>query len=142
MAVDAQVLAIDMTARHLQDKAKKAGLPWTQAKGFDTFTPVSDFIPKAAVPDPHNLDLWLKVRRVCFVVMTTSARSIADAVQWQSQVDDELRQSGNTSDMVHKIPFLIAHVSRIMTLEEGDVIITGTPEGVGPVPPNSVRLSS
>ncbi|TYZ69371.1 hypothetical protein PybrP1_005633 [[Pythium] brassicae (nom. inval.)] len=99
------VLAIDMTARHLQDKAKKAGLPWTQAKGFDTFTPVSDFIPKEAVADPHNLDLWLKV-------------------------DDELRQDGNTSDMVHKIPFLIAHVSRIMTLEEGDVIITGTPEGV------------
>lgn len=55
------------------------------------------------------------------------------------QVDDELRQDGNTSDMVHKIPFLIAHVSRIMTLEEGDVIITGTPSGVGPVPPNSVR---
>lgn len=57
----AQVLAIDMTARDLQDKAKKAGLPWTQAKGFDTFTPVSDFIPKDAVLDPHNLDLWLKV---------------------------------------------------------------------------------
>uniref|UniRef100_K3X491 Fumarylacetoacetase-like C-terminal domain-containing protein n=1 Tax=Globisporangium ultimum (strain ATCC 200006 / CBS 805.95 / DAOM BR144) TaxID=431595 RepID=K3X491_GLOUD len=110
------VLAIDMTARHLQDKAKKAGLPWTQAKGFDTFTPVSEFIPKEAVPDPHNLDLWLKV-------------------------DDELRQDGNTSDMVHKIPFLIAHVSRIMTLEEGDVIITGTPEGVGPVPPNSVMTA-
>lgn len=41
--------------------------------------------------------------------------------------------------MVHSIPFLISHVSKIMTLEEGDVIITGTPEGVGPVPPNSVR---
>lgn len=56
-----------------------------------------------------------------------------------AQVDDELRQDGNTSDMVHKIPSLIAIVSRVMTLEEGDVIITGTPEGVGPVPPNSVR---
>lgn len=53
-----------MTARHLQDKAKKAGLPWTQAKGFDTFTPVSDFIPKEAVPDPHNLEMWLKVRLI------------------------------------------------------------------------------
>lgn len=55
------------------------------------------------------------------------------------QVNDELRQSGNTGDMVHSIPFLISHVSKIMTLEEGDVIITGTPEGVGPVPSNSVR---
>lgn len=54
------------------------------------------------------------------------------------QVNGELRQSGNTGDMVHSIPFLISHVSKIMTLEEGDVIITGTPEGVGPVPPNSV----
>ncbi|KAJ0405986.1 hypothetical protein ATCC90586_000802 [Pythium insidiosum] len=55
------VLAIDMTARDLQDKAKRAGLPWTQAKGFDTFTPVSDFIPKSAVRDPHDLTIWLKV---------------------------------------------------------------------------------
>jgi 2-keto-4-pentenoate hydratase/2-oxohepta-3-ene-1,7-dioic acid hydratase in catechol pathway len=54
-------------------------------------------------------------------------------------VDDELRQNGSTSDMVHSIPFLISYISRIMTLEEGDLIITGTPEGVGPVPPNSVR---
>lgn len=106
------VLAIDMTARQLQDKAKKNGFPWTHAKGFDTFTPVSDFIPKQNVPNPHDLTLWLKV-------------------------DDDLRQRGHTSDMVHKIPFLIAYISRIMTLEEGDLIITGTPDGVGPVPPNT-----
>lgn len=56
-----QVLAIDLTARDLQTKAKKGGLPWTQAKGYDTFTAVSDFIPKASVPDPDNLNLWLKV---------------------------------------------------------------------------------
>lgn len=106
-------LAIDMTARDLQSKAKKAGLPWTHAKGLDTFTPISNFIPKSAVPSPHELNLWLKV-------------------------DDELRQNGNTGDMVHNIPFLISYVSRIMTLEEGDLIITGTPEGVGPVPAGSV----
>ncbi|GLE06324.1 hypothetical protein PINS_up015571 [Pythium insidiosum] len=110
------VLAIDMTARDLQDKAKRAGLPWTQAKGFDTFTPISNFIPKSAVRDPHDLTIWLKV-------------------------DDTLRQRGHTGDMVHKLPFLISHVSRIMTLEEGDVIITGTPEGVGPVPANSVMTA-
>lgn len=50
-----------MTARDVQAKAKKAGLPWSQAKGYDTFTPVSDFIPKEAVPTPDNLNLWLKV---------------------------------------------------------------------------------
>ncbi|KAF4039897.1 Fumarylacetoacetate (FAA) hydrolase family [Phytophthora infestans] len=100
-------LAIDMTARNLQAKAKKAGLPWAHAKGLDTFTPISDFIPKSAVPSPHDLNLWLKV-------------------------GDELRQNGYTGDMVHNIPFLISYVSRIMTLEEGDLLITGTPEGVGP----------
>ncbi|KAI9993994.1 hypothetical protein PInf_016524 [Phytophthora infestans] len=98
-------LAIDMTARNLQAKAKKAGLPWAHAKGLDTFTPISDFIPKSAVPSPHDLNLWLKV-------------------------GDELRQNGYTGDMVHNIPFLISYVSRIMTLEEGDLLITGTPEGV------------
>ncbi|DBA02454.1 TPA: hypothetical protein N0F65_008668 [Lagenidium giganteum] len=110
------VLAIDMTARALQDKAKSAGLPWTQAKGNDTFTPISEFIPKAKVPAPDDLTLWLKV-------------------------GDELRQRGSTSDMVHKIPFLISYISRIMTLEEGDMIITGTPEGVGPVPANSTMTA-
>ena len=104
-----------MTARDLQAKAKIAGLPWTHAKGLDTFTPISDFVPKSAVPSPHHLNIWLKV-------------------------DDELRQNGNTADMVHNIPFLIAYVSRIMTLEEGDLLITGTPEGVGPVQPGSVSV--
>ncbi|CEG50279.1 nek protein kinase [Plasmopara halstedii] len=106
-------LAVDMTARDLQAKAKKAGLPWTHAKGFDTFTPISNFIPKSAVPSPQDLNIWL-------------------------MVDDELRQKGNTGDMIHSIPFLISYVSRIMMLEEGDLLITGTPEGVGPVSAGSV----
>lgn len=55
-------LAIDMTARNLQDVVKKKGLPWSAAKGFDTFTPVGNFIPKEAVPNPHQLELYLKVR--------------------------------------------------------------------------------
>lgn len=64
-----------MTARHLQDKAKKAGLPWTQAKGFDTFTPVSDFIPKEAVPNPHNLQMWLKVQLCVYCVYFVTVAS-------------------------------------------------------------------
>ena len=58
-------LALDMTARNLQEEAKTKGLPWSAAKGFDTFCPVGGFIKKQRIPDPHNVDLWLKVC-VCF----------------------------------------------------------------------------
>ncbi|XP_038976051.1 probable acylpyruvase FAHD1, mitochondrial isoform X1 [Phoenix dactylifera] len=106
--VGGYALALDMTAREIQSSAKSAGLPWTVAKGQDTFTPISAVLPKSTVMDPDNLELWLKV-------------------------DDELRQKGSTKDMIFKIPFLISHISSIMTLMEGDVILTGTPQGVGPV---------
>ncbi|CAA7398412.1 unnamed protein product [Spirodela intermedia] len=101
-------LALDMTAREIQSSAKSAGLPWTIAKGQDTFTPISAVLPKSMVPDPDDLELWLKV-------------------------DDEVRQRGSTKDMIFKIPFLVSHISSFMTLFEGDVILTGTPQGVGPV---------
>jgi len=103
-------LAVDMTARNVQEIAKAKGLPWCAAKGMDTFTPVGRFIPKDAVVDPQNLQLSLKV-------------------------NDQLKQNGSTSDMMFGIPALIEHVSSIMTLETGDVILTGTPPGVGPVKP-------
>ncbi|CAN6468197.1 unnamed protein product [Victoria cruziana] len=54
-------LALDMTAREIQSSAKASGLPWTVAKGQDSFTPIGSMLPKAAVEDPHNLELWLKV---------------------------------------------------------------------------------
>ncbi|KAJ0980639.1 hypothetical protein J5N97_008894 [Dioscorea zingiberensis] len=106
--VGGYALALDMTAREIQASAKSAGLPWTVAKGQDTFTPISEVLPKPMVKDPHNLELWLKV-------------------------DDEIKQKGSTMDMIFKLPFLISHISSIMTLMEGDVILTGTPQGVGPV---------
>eukprot|EP00741_Cyanophora_paradoxa_P008364 tig00001302_g8091.t1 len=99
---------LDMTARDIQNAAKNKGLPWTVAKGYDSFTPMSEFIEKGRVRDPHDLELY------CFV-------------------DNELRQKGNTRDMIFKIPELVAYISSIMTLEPGDVIATGTPEGVGQV---------
>ncbi|PUZ56675.1 hypothetical protein GQ55_5G346600 [Panicum hallii var. hallii] len=101
-------LALDMTAKELQLAAKAAGDSWAMAKGQDTFTPISAVIPKSAVTDPHDLELWLKV-------------------------DDELRQKGSTGDMIFKIPYLVSYISSIMTLMEGDVILTGTPAGTGPV---------
>ncbi|EUC57874.1 fumarylacetoacetate hydrolase [Rhizoctonia solani AG-3 Rhs1AP] len=101
-------LSIDMTARNMQEAVKKKGLPWTAAKGFDTFTPTSPFIPREKIADPYNLNLWLKI-------------------------NGEFKQNGHTKDMMNRIPRLIQHVSSIMTLEEGDLILTGTPHGVGPV---------
>jgi len=103
-------LAVDMTARNLQDKVKKQGLPWSAAKGFDTFTPIGPFIPKTFVGDPHNLRLSLKINGI-------------------------IKQDGSTADMIFRIPRLIEHISCIMSLEEGDLILTGTPEGVGPIVP-------
>jgi len=103
-------LAVDMTARNLQEQVKKQGLPWSAAKGFDTFTPIGSFIPKSHITDPHNLSISLKI-------------------------NGEFKQNGKTADMIFRIPRLIEHVSSIMTLEEGDVILTGTPSGVGPILP-------
>lgn len=103
-------LALDMTARELQAIAKKEGLPWTLAKGYDTFTPIGNFIVKKKVPDYTDLELWL-------------------------EVDGQLKQKGSTKDMIFSIPHLISHISSIMTLNDGDVILTGTPSGVGPVKP-------
>ncbi|KAF8940264.1 hypothetical protein BGZ58_007155 [Dissophora ornata] len=103
-------LALDMTARNLQDIAKKSGLPWSTAKGYDTFTPIGELIPVDQIPDTNNVDLSLKI-------------------------DGVTKQNGNTKDMIFKIPSLIEHVSSIMKLQEGDVILTGTPAGVGLVNP-------
>ncbi|KAL7413918.1 hypothetical protein BDY24DRAFT_388575 [Mrakia frigida] len=101
-------LAIDMTARNVQDHVKAKGLPWSTAKGFDSFNPVSGFIPKDLIKDPHNLKLALSINGVT-------------------------KQDGVTSDMIFQIPRLIEFCSSVMTLEEGDLLITGTPSGVGPI---------
>ncbi|KIK46521.1 hypothetical protein CY34DRAFT_800377 [Suillus luteus UH-Slu-Lm8-n1] len=103
-------LAVDMTARNMQDEVKKKGLPWSAVKGFDTFTPIGSFIPKSSVSDAHDLMLSLKI-------------------------NGAIKQNGTTGDMIFRIPRLIEHISSIMTLEEGDLILTGTPSGVGPVNP-------
>lgn len=112
--VHSYVLALDMTARNVQMEAKSKGQPWyprlirTVAKGYDTFTPIGAIIPKDRVKNVHNLQLKLSV-------------------------DGEVKQEGNTNSMVFDIPKLISYVSSIMTLEKGDLILTGTPDGVGPV---------
>lgn len=101
-------VAIDMTLRDVQNQLKAKGLPWEIAKGFDSACPLSDFTPAKAVADPHNLRLTLSVNGV-------------------------MRQDGCSCDMINRIPQIIAHISAIFTLEAGDVILTGTPAGVGQV---------
>ncbi|KAL7819583.1 hypothetical protein V8C26DRAFT_394554 [Trichoderma gracile] len=112
-AIRAYAVAIDMTARNVQNEAKKKGLPWDIAKGFDTFLPMSNVIPKAAIPDPHDAELFL-------------------------DVNGQPRQRGSTGLMIYRIPRIVSDISRVMTLLPGDVVLTGTPAGVGPVVPGDV----
>lgn len=97
-----------MTARNVQDEAKKKGLPWSIGKGFDTFLPISEHIPKSKIPDPQNVDLWL-------------------------DVNGQRRQDDNTNLMLFRIPRILADISKVMTLDAGDIVLTGTPKGVGSV---------
>lgn len=108
-----------MTARNVQDEAKKKGLPWSIAKGFDTFLPISEVIAKSRIPDPHNAFLRLRI----------------------SPGDIE-RQADSTSLMLHRIPTQLAQISRVMTLEKGDIVLTGTPKGVGEVKAGDVMHAS
>ncbi|BEI81250.1 hypothetical protein CcaverHIS002_0204100 [Cutaneotrichosporon cavernicola] len=103
-------LAIDMTARNMQEAVKKKGLPWSAAKGFDTFCPVGPFIPKSKIGDTSKVGLTLSI-------------------------NGQVKQAGTTADMIFDVPHLISFVSGIMKLEEGDVILTGTPAGVSQVKP-------
>jgi len=95
----------DITARDLQQQAKEKGLPWTAAKGFDTFAPISAITPAKRVRDPNALAI-------------------------RAEINGDVVQDSNTREMVHKLPDLIASASRIMTLERGDILATGTPAGV------------
>lgn len=100
-------IGIDFTARDLQQKAKEKGHPWSVCKGFDQFAPISHFIPFEGNTIP-NFDLELTVNA-------------------------ETRQKSSTSNMIFNIPTLISYLSEIFSLEEGDLIFTGTPEGVSAV---------
>jgi 2-keto-4-pentenoate hydratase/2-oxohepta-3-ene-1,7-dioic acid hydratase in catechol pathway len=106
-------VGLDMTLRDVQSAAKKQGLPWTVAKGFDTSAPVSALAEKSTVPNPQALDIVLRV-------------------------NGTVRQRSNTRHMIFPIDSVIAYLSSIFTLEPGDLIFTGTPEGVGAVAPGDV----
>ncbi len=97
-----------MTARKLQNELKKQGYPWLLSKGFDTSCPCGDFIDKNQINLSSSVNLWLRV-------------------------NGESRHNGHTRDMMFSVSDLIAYISKYITLEHGDLILTGTPSGVGPV---------
>ena len=103
----------DVSARDMQTAARKAGNTWDLSKGMDTFGPMSDPVPVGSVGNLQDLELTLAV-------------------------NGEVRQRGNTRDMIFTVPELISYVTRFMTMEPGDILITGTPEGVSEIRPGDV----
>lgn len=101
-------IGIDFTARDVQAKCKEKGLPWEKAKAFDGSAPIGKFIDKKKIKDINNIHFQLKI-------------------------NDKLVQKGNTKDLLFTFDSVIAYVSQFITLKKGDLIYTGTPEGVGPV---------
>jgi len=114
-AIVACGVAIDLTARDVQAAAKKKGHPWEKAKAFDGACPLSSFVDIAAFPDLQDVDLSLTV-------------------------NGDVRQHGNTCDMVFPTADLIAHASAYFSILPGDVVLTGTPAGVGPLLAGDVLL--
>lgn len=102
-------IGIDFTARDLQQELKKNSLPWEKAKAFDHSAPVSEnFISLSALPD-------------------------VNAIKFEMKLNGEIKQQGNTKNMLFSFDRIIQEVSQFFTLKIGDLIFTGTPAGVGPV---------
>lgn len=110
-------VGIDMTRRDLQAKAKEAGRPWEVAKAFERSAPVSPLRPAAEIGHPD-----------------TGAITLA--------VNGKMRQEGDLAQMVWKVPEMISYLSEYFELAAGDVILTGTPAGVGAVVPGDVMEAS
>ncbi|GHA98222.1 fumarylacetoacetate hydrolase family protein [Modicisalibacter luteus] len=105
-------VAMDLTLRDVQSRLKEKGHPWEIAKGFDGACPLSSFAVLRDAPDWRNL-------------------------QFSLDIDGERRQTGNSGDMLFAVPELLAEMSQHFTLAPGDVVLTGTPAGVGPLPRNA-----
>lgn len=103
-------LALDLTLRELQDQLKGKGHPWERAKAFDGACPLSPFAPLEQAPALTDLPLQL-------------------------HINGELRQHGNSAEMITPIIALLQHIAGVFTLLPGDVVITGTPAGVGVLQP-------
>lgn len=107
----AVAVGIDVTARDLQAQFKKKGMPWVLAKGRDGFAPVSPWVPVGKAGPLEELKIELRV-------------------------NGTVRQTGCAREMIHPIPKILAFLGSAFRLGPGDLIFTGTPEGVGPLCPN------
>lgn len=107
-ALKAIGLGLDLTLRDLQTSQKDKGLPWEIAKAFDGSCPLSSFVAREHLPDLDNIDFNLRI-------------------------NSETRQSGTTAHMLTSIPGLLSYISRHFTLEAGDIVLSGTPSGVGEI---------
>ena len=101
-------VGIDFTARDVQNKCKEKGLPWEKAKAFDGSAPIGKFVSKSKF------------------------KNLAD-IHFHLEVNGQLRQKGNTKDLLFSFDKIISYVSQFVTLKVGDLIYTGTPEGVAAV---------
>jgi len=101
-------IALDLTLRDVQREAKNHGHPWTICKGFDGSCPISSFTPLKNISDVQNLNIEL-------------------------YINNTLRQKGYTGDMIWPVDEVLVFISKIFTLEPGDIILTGTPAGVGEI---------
>jgi 2-keto-4-pentenoate hydratase/2-oxohepta-3-ene-1,7-dioic acid hydratase in catechol pathway len=101
-------IGIDFTARDIQQKCKEKSLPWEKAKAFDNAAPIGEFIPKANFTSLNN-------------------------ISFQLNINGKARQVGNTKDLLFSFDKIISYVSQFITLKTGDLIYTGTPEGVSAV---------
>lgn len=108
-------VGLDLTRRDIQAVAKEMSRPWDMAKGFDASAPCSELHPVSEVGHPANARIWL-------------------------EVNGTVKQEGNLNEMIWPVADVIAHLSRYVKLEAGDLIFSGTPAGVGPlVPGDRVR---
>lgn len=105
---DQVALGIDFTARDIQAKCKEKGHPWEIAKGFDNSAALSPFVNLDKIPDLNSIKFELKK-------------------------NGETVQSGDTKDLIFQFDYLITYLSQFFKLQQGDIIYTGTPAGVGPV---------
>ncbi len=101
-------VALDMTRRDLQGECKKAGRPWEIGKAFEHSAPCSELVPASEVASPDSGRVWL-------------------------EINGELRQEGDLNQLIWKVPEMISYLSGLFALAPGDVILSGTPAGVGPV---------
>jgi fumarylpyruvate hydrolase len=112
-AIWGYAVGLDMTRRDLQGEAKKLGRPWDMGKGFDHSAPIGDLVPAKELGKYQDGHILLNVNGV-------------------------ERQSGDIADMIWTVPEVISALSRLVRLEPGDLIFTGTPEGVAAVKPGDV----